>query len=299
MSLIHVPRTPCRASSSQRNAVTPGCSAPALVLAGLLAIAIPSPHAVAQPSSSAPTATAPADQGKAKAQQTNPDGSSNAIADAAAMALFLDRLMIAESGGRDDARNPRSTAVGPFQFIESTFLNVVRRHFAAETGELSTAEILKLRTNRTFARRAAEAFTRDNAALLAIAGAEPTFANLRLAHLVGPGGAVRILKAPADTPAVALLGGHVGRANPFLVRMTTADLVRWAARNLASPAVSTAKVAADPKRVAGSGGEAAKPAIRVRCNRALASCRRWIALATSRIARKERVAGVGTKQRRR
>jgi len=37
---------------------------------------------------------------------------------------FLDRLMLAESSGQLDARNPRSTALGPFQFIESTFLEV-------------------------------------------------------------------------------------------------------------------------------------------------------------------------------
>lgn len=35
------------------------------------------------------------------------------------MEEFLDRLMIAESGGRLRRKNPRSTALGPFQFIES------------------------------------------------------------------------------------------------------------------------------------------------------------------------------------
>jgi hypothetical protein len=213
------------------------------------------------------------------------------------MALFLDRLMLAESGGRDDASNPRSTALGPFQFIETTFLNVVRRHFAAETGELSKQEILKLRTNRPFARRAAEAFTRDNAALLAIAGHEASLANLRLAHLVGPGAAVRILKAPVSTPVVSVLGGQVARANPFLVRMTAADLVRWSARSLKAPASGNARIAADPSRVGKSADAAAKPEITVRCNRALVSCRRWIALAKNRLARKERVAAGNTKHR--
>ena len=33
---------------------------------------------------------------------------------------FLDRLMRAESNGRDEAANPRSTALGAFQFIKSS-----------------------------------------------------------------------------------------------------------------------------------------------------------------------------------
>jgi hypothetical protein len=37
-----------------------------------------------------------------------------------AFGTFLDRLMHAESAGRDSAANPRSTALGPFQFIKST-----------------------------------------------------------------------------------------------------------------------------------------------------------------------------------
>ena len=99
---------------------------------------------------------------------------------------FLDQLMIAESGGDDLARNPKSTALGAFQFISSTFLRVVRRHFASETASLSFAEILRLRTDREFARRAAEAYTKDNAYHLASHGLPTSFPNLRLAYLVGP-----------------------------------------------------------------------------------------------------------------
>ena len=45
----------------------------------------------------------------------------------AAFHTFLDRLMGAESAGRSHAKNPRSSALGPFQFINSTFLAVMRR----------------------------------------------------------------------------------------------------------------------------------------------------------------------------
>src|SRR5262249_58306119 len=52
-----------------------------------------------------------------------------ATADRSAFDSFLDHLMRAESGGRDTAANPRSTALGPYQFIKSTFLDLARRHF--------------------------------------------------------------------------------------------------------------------------------------------------------------------------
>ena len=280
-------RTTQHASASRR--------APSRMVAAVLALWLLSPGAAAEqmPSASKPSRSA----GKNEVAKDKAQGS-DAVSDAAAMALFLDRLMIAESGGRDEARNPRSTAVGPFQFIESTFLSVARRHFAAETGELSTAEILKLRTSRTFARKAAEAFTRDNAAHLAAAGLEASFVNLRLAHLVGPGGAVRVLKAPPSAAAASLLGGTVARANPFLANLTAGSLVQWSARNLAASDLGGKSIAADPRRIARSDPRPPQPEIQARCNRSLASCRRWVALAKKRLARKARVAGAATRRER-
>jgi hypothetical protein len=201
--------------------------------------------------------------------------------EAAEMGRFLDRLMMAESGGRDTAANPRSTALGPFQFIESTFLEVARRHFAAETGQLAPAQVLALRTNRPFARRAAEAYTRDNAASLASAGLAATFANLRLAFLVGPGGAIRILRAERETPAIRILGANVVQANPFMAGMTAGDLTVWSERNLAASDVAGRKLAVAPGSLPPT--RPPRPAIGVRCNKALASCRRWVLLATKRL----------------
>ncbi len=202
------------------------------------------------------------------------------------MATFLDRLMIAESGGRDDVRNPRSTALGPFQFIESTFVEVAGRHFATETAALTRAQLLDLRRNRVFARRAAEAFSRDNAAHLAAAGLTPTFATLRLAFFLGPGGAIKVLTADPRARLISLVGAQVVQANPFMAGMTAADLARWSDRNLAAAELGGQQVAADPSRVQGVRAPA-RPAVVVRCDRGLASCRRWIALANKRVARRK------------
>ena len=193
------------------------------------------------------------------------------------MATYLDRLMAAESGGRDGARNPRSTAVGPFQFIETTFIAVAGRHFAAETAGLDTARLLALRTDRAFARRAAEAFTRDNAAHLSASGVNASFPHLRLAHLVGPTAAARLLQLPPSAPVAPVLGAGAMRANPFLAGMTVAGLVARSARDLAVRPETASGVAAAP-------GSAPPPraAIAVRCNLDLASCRRWLVLAERR-----------------
>lgn len=207
------------------------------------------------------------------------------------MTRFLDRLILAESGGRDDARNPRSTATGPFQFIEATFLDVVQRSFGEETAGLTTAQILAKRTDRAFARRAAEAYTRENAGALTAAGLEANYANLRLAFFAGSAGAIRVLKSPPNTLAITALGVAVVQANPFMAGMTTADLARWSARSLAAPDLAQGLVAAPPGAPrAGSLAEhakepRAKPTIAVRCKRGLASCRRWVALANHRAER--------------
>jgi hypothetical protein len=195
------------------------------------------------------------------------------------MATFLDRLMLAESGGRDTIANPRSTAVGAFQFIASTFLDVTRRHFPTETSTLSPAAVLALRTNRDFSRRAAEAFTRDNAVLLASAGITPSWPHLRLAFFAGADGAVRILKAKPETPVRTVLGASIITANPFLASYTAQDLIARSARDL-----QVAVALRDGPSVDGSlvGRRTKAKSIPVQCDLGQASCRRWLALAQRR-----------------
>ena len=242
-----------------------------------------------------------------------------------AMDVFLDRLMMAESGGRLDARNPRSTALGPYQFIEATFLDVVRRHFPAEVAGKTDEEILALRTDRDFARKAAAAFSGDNMTALKYEKLSATPANLRLAFLLGPTAAIRVLQAPAESPLNTLLPPSVIAANPFMLGMTAAELAGRAARDVdpsaprvaaRSPRRLLVRVAlaqeaaqqplAPPRATLRPGSKTsvpslAKPEIRktpsiiVQCNRDLPSCRRWIALQT-RIAI-ARAATAGAKRR--
>lgn len=205
--------------------------------------------------------------------------------------MFLDRLMMSESGGKLTARNPRSTAVGPYQFIASTWLQIARTSFATETAELKPHEVLDLRTDMGFARRAAKIYTEENAAHLSANGHAATFANLRLAFLVGAGGAVRVLSAKADTPVATLLGPTVVGANPFMASMTTEDLIARAARDIAVDArlhQAGLTPSADAFAKARNTPRRTEPRIAVDCDLSRPSCRRWLALAKRKIARTRR-----------
>jgi hypothetical protein len=192
---------------------------------------------------------------------------------------FLDRLMRAESGGRDLAANPRSTAVGPYQFIKSTFVDVARRHLADKITGLTEEQILALRTDRETARRAAAAYCRESAASLQEKGLSPNYAHLRLAFLLGPTAAARVMQAPAEATVGDLLGPAVVKANPFLVGMTVTDLTAKAARDLAEEP----ELAPQQHRrsvLARYSARHAEPQAsgKTRCKTRLPSCRRFLAL---------------------
>lgn len=145
---------------------------------------------------------------------------------------YLDKLMMAESAGKPHAKNPRSTALGPFQFINSTFIAVVDRHFSDEVEGLNRSEILALRTDMEFSRKAATAFNNDNANYLRERGFVPTFAHLRLSHLLGAPATVKVLKAGPGARLTKVLPSAVIKANPFMRRLTVAGLVNRAEREV-------------------------------------------------------------------
>jgi hypothetical protein len=148
------------------------------------------------------------------------------------MEQYLDRVMMAESGGRTNLRSSSSTALGPYQFIERTFIDVARRNFPAETTQLTAPQLLARRTDPVFSRRVAEAFTRENARHLRANDIAPAWTNLRLAFLLGPAGAVKLLKSPPGTRLAQVLTPGAMVANPFMAAMTAQSLTARAAREV-------------------------------------------------------------------
>jgi Transglycosylase SLT domain len=150
----------------------------------------------------------------------------------AADATGVDFSMLVETARRESALNPNarastSSATGLFQFIDSTWLDMVRRHGAehglgAEASALRNGasaatrqDILALRSDPEIAARMAGELARENAATLqARLGRAPTAGELYAAHVMGSGGAVQLIRAAAQgAPSAAALFPREAAAN--------------------------------------------------------------------------------------
>lgn len=155
--------------------------------------------------------------------------------------IVVEGIIKAESGGNSRAQNPRSTATGAAQFIESTWLELARKHLP-DVRHWSDAEVLRLRYHPELSRDMTAHLVRRNAKLLRSQGLAITPGALYLAHFAGGAGAAAVLLAPRDADAALTMAradasGRTSReklvkANPFLKGMTTADLKSWAEQKL-------------------------------------------------------------------
>ncbi|MBL8536410.1 MAG: transglycosylase SLT domain-containing protein [Hyphomonadaceae bacterium] len=133
----------------------------------------------------------------------------------AADATGVDFSLLVETARRESALNPNaragtSSATGLFQFIESTWFDMVRRHggehgLGAQAAALRNGadaetrrQILALRNDPELSARMAGELTRENfATLRQQLGREPSAGELYAAHVMGAGGAVRLVQAAA------------------------------------------------------------------------------------------------------
>lgn len=161
----------------------------------------------------------------------------------------VDRIIGAESGGRANVTNPRSSAAGAGQFINSTWLDVLKRNRPDLADGKSDAELLALRTDPNLSREMTSAYAAENAKGLQGAGFEATPGNTYLAHFAGPAGARAVLSANPSASARSVLGDRVVQANPFLANMNAGDVVNWAGRKMGG-----ASAPAQPSAPAASSG---------------------------------------------
>lgn len=156
----------------------------------------------------------------------------------AARATGVDFSLLLETARRESALNPNaraatSSATGLFQFIESTWLDMVRRHgndhgLGASAQQISVrdgrayvadpqarAEILALRTDPDAAARMAGELAQENAAFLqSRLGRPPNAGELYAAHVMGPSGAARLIEAAANgAPSAAAIFPREAAAN--------------------------------------------------------------------------------------
>jgi len=150
----------------------------------------------------------------------------------AARATGVDFSLLVETARRESALNPQaragtSSATGLFQFIESTWLDMVRRHGAAHGLAAQSAalrqgadaetrrEILALRSDPELSARMAGELARENAAALqAQLARAPNAGELYAAHVMGPSGALRLIEAAQrGAPDAAALFPREAAAN--------------------------------------------------------------------------------------
>lgn len=130
-------------------------------------------------------------------------------------------------------RNPLSTAQGPGQFIDSTFIDTFRKTFPSAAGPMTDAQILATRGTGVETAMLKK-FTEDNQSALASRGIPLTNANTYLAHFLGAGGATRALTAAPETPIEQVVSRDAIAANPqvFNKVRTVRDLQNWAATKM-------------------------------------------------------------------
>ena len=162
-----------------------------------------------------------------------------------AVDAVVERIIRIESNGDPNARNKRSSATGLGQFLDETWLDLIRTHRRDLAWGRSQDQILELRLDAKIAREITTRFTEQNAGMLRKRGLPVTPGTLYLAHFAGGGGAVAILSALESADAASVMAGadatgrtkreKIIKANPFLERFTVADLRSWADRKMRSP----------------------------------------------------------------
>ncbi len=119
--------------------------------------------------------------------------------------------------------NPRSSAYGPGQFIDSTFRSYLK-DVHPELANVSKAELQPLKAK--FGADATDWYARQNAPILASANIPVNDATLHAAHFLGPAGAKALYSAPDDTPVAKVLKHDAIAANPEVLSGQTVGQVK-------------------------------------------------------------------------
>lgn len=135
---------------------------------------------------------------------------------------YLPSIRRSESGGNDSAKNSSSTATGRYQFLKSTWTELVDRY---PNSGLSYDGRLDPQQQEV----AIRLFTAENARMLKNRGVPLNNGTLYAAHFLGASDAVKVLQAEGGSVA-DYVPARVINANKFLRGMSVAEFKRWAQR---------------------------------------------------------------------
>ena len=142
------------------------------------------------------------------------------------------RIISAESGGRATAKNPLSSAFGAGQFINSTWLSMIKKYRPDLERGRSRKEVLDLRSDPALSAEMVDRYAEENAQVLRRNALPVTAANVYMLHFLGPAQGRTVLKASDGTRLERLLAKSTIRANPFLRGKTVGYLKKWAYRKM-------------------------------------------------------------------
>lgn len=135
-------------------------------------------------------------------------------------------IISSESGGDPNAKNSRSSASGAGQFIDGTWLDVLKRNRPDLAQGKSDAELLALKNNGPLSAQMTTAYANENATALSQAGLPASPTNIYLAHGFGAAGATKILQSDPNTPMESLVTPDVMTANPQYRGKTAGQVVQ-------------------------------------------------------------------------
>lgn len=160
---------------------------------------------------------------------------------------LIGHIIRVESGGNATARNPRSTATGLGQFIESTWLRMMRSYRPDLVASMSSPELLALRLDPGLSRQMVRHLAQENEAYLRARGHSISAGRLYLAHFLGPAGADLALRSDPAQSVQAVMGAGVVGANPFLRGWSIGDLQNWAERKMTGGGAAVPAIAVVPE----------------------------------------------------
>ena len=130
-----------------------------------------------------------------------------------------------ESGGRADARNPKSSAFGADQFTKDTWRRIVAKTKPDWANGLTDAQLLDARSDPGKSAEMATALDAENAAGLEAAGLPVNAHSMYAAHHFGISSAKRFARSDDATPIERILTGEQIAANDYLAGRTKGEVI--------------------------------------------------------------------------
>lgn len=180
---------------------------------------------------------------------------------------LVPRLIASESSGNPNATNGASTAAGAGQFLQGTWVPLVKQYRPDLAQGKTDAQILALRSDPQLSAQMVGNYATQNAATLTSANLPVNGATLAMSHKLGPQGAEAVLGADPNAPLTKVLPANVIAANPQLKKLTAGQYAQSLAQQFGADPIQAGPV--DPS-VTGDAYLASLPPQKARLIKAIA-----------------------------